>query len=322
MNTRVLTDTAEAAGIIQQGGVVAIPTETVFGLAARIDDDDAIRRIFTAKGRPQDNPLIVHVADLDWLDRLCLRVPDYAKALARTWWPGPITLVLPASETVSRQVTAGLNTVGIRIPDHPDTLNILRALTVPVAAPSANRSGRPSPTTWEAVVSDLEGRIDGVFRSEATRVGLESTVVDCTGEAPVILRPGAVTLGDLQQTHPQARLHAERDSVERSPGTRHQHYRPDVMVRWADSDANKQVADSDPSGSEGIKRAYIGFNQPADQTGFARVLVVASLEAYAHHLFDFFRACEEEGMDEIQCEPVPRVGIGVALMDRITRAIG
>lgn len=337
MTTRTLTDTAEAARILRDGGIVAIPTETVFGLAARADDDAAIQSIFEAKGRPQDNPLIVHIAAPDQLETLCTRIPDYAHRLASTWWPGPLTLVLPAAQQVSRVVTAGLDTVGIRIPAHDDTLEILRSVGAPVAAPSANRSGRPSPTTWEAVLADLDGRIDAVFKSDPSAVGLESTVVDCTTVAPIILRPGAVSLSDLQAIHPGARMRQGQEGVHQSPGTRYQHYRPEARVRWvgpydgsttpsepSSSSGPESVEDAATGGSKASSSgiAYIGLHAPPADAGYEQLLIAMSLEAYAHRLFHFFRECEQEGIREIHCERVPMDGLGMALHDRISRAIG
>ena len=322
MITRLLTDTTVAARILKDGGLVAVPTETVFGLAARADDDAAIRRIFEAKGRPQDNPLIVHIADEDQLASLCTAIPEYARRLAAAWWPGPLTLVLPASDLVSRTVTAGLDTVGIRIPDHPGTRDILRQVGLPVAAPSANRSGRPSPTTWEAVREDLDGRIDAVFKSGPTRVGLESTVVDCTSDIPIVLRPGAVSLTDIQAIHPQARNRDHDEAAHRSPGTRYRHYRPEAAVRWVGPfDASEEQGAPAGSVAPGSK-AYIGLNAPPSRLGYVRLLIPDSLDAYGHPLFQFFRECEQEGIEEIHCERISQEGIGAALYDRISRAIG
>jgi L-threonylcarbamoyladenylate synthase len=323
MITRLLTDTAEAARILEGGGLVAIPTETVFGLAARADDDGAIKRIFQAKGRPQDNPLIVHIAEEGQLAALCTSVPEYARRLAASWWPGPLTLVLPAADQVSRTATAGLDTVGIRIPDHPETRDILRKVGLPTAAPSANRSGRPSPTTWEAVREDLDGRIDAVFKSGPTAVGLESTVVDCTCDAPIILRPGAISLTDIQAIHPEARHRDPAEAVGRSPGTRYRHYQPEAIVRWVgpfDQATTDAASEPGEPSDRGIKKGYIGLNAPPGD--YARLVIATSLEAYAHRLFHFFRECEQEGIMEIHCERVPLKGIGMALYDRISRAAG
>ncbi|MGB1049331.1 MAG: L-threonylcarbamoyladenylate synthase [Rhodothermales bacterium] len=322
MTTRLLTDTDEAAQILREGGLVAIPTETVFGLAARADNDAAIARLFEAKGRPQDNPLIVHIADTDQLSALCSHVPDYAHQLAATWWPGPLTMVLPAVPEVSRVITAGLDTVGIRIPDHVDTRQILRSVGVPVAAPSANRSGRPSPTTWNAVFDDLDGRIDAVFKSGPTAVGVESTVVDCTRDAPVILRPGGVSLADIQAIHPDARMRMATDDAERSPGTRYRHYQPEARVQWVGPfDGSGSERQSDQASTAG-SCAYIGLNTPPEHMAYVRQEVVTSLDAYAQKLFQFFRDCEQAGIREIHCERVTTEGLGLALHDRISRAIG
>ena len=319
--TRIITTPDEAVSILRQGGLVAVPTETVYGLAGRADDAAVVARIFKAKGRPSDNPLIVHVSSLDQVNVCAARIPDYALTLMDVFWPGPLTLVLPARESVPRVVTAGLDTVGIRMPDHAVTRSIIGKLGHPLAAPSANRSGRPSPTTWEAVRDDLEGRIEAILRSEPTSVGLESTVVDCTGDHPVILRPGGVSLSTLVAVHPGARMAVATDADERSPGRRHRHYRPEAEVRWVgpftESDGEAEAPTEMSGGS-----AYIGLNHPPSAMSFSRTLVVPDAEAYAQALFHFFRMCESEGIRVICCERIPTEGLGLALTDRIDRAAG
>jgi L-threonylcarbamoyladenylate synthase len=316
MQTLLTRDISEAARILAAGQLVAFPTETVYGLGARADQADAVARIFDAKDRPPDNPLIVHVAAPEDVLRVARSIPDMARRLMEAFWPGPLTLVLPARDDLPRTVTAGLDTVGVRMPDHALALALLREAGVPVAAPSANRSGRPSPTTWEAVRDDLQGRIEAILQGEPARVGLESSVVDCTGAHPVVLRPGGISIEALRQVVPSTTGVGQHDAATvRSPGTRHPHYRPEARVSW--------VGPYDPVTTvpEGIRTAgYIGLRTPPD--GYAAVCLVPDLEAYASELFRFFRQCEAAGLTDVHCERFAPSGIGLALADRIDRATG
>ena len=225
-----------AGGILRAGGIVAIPTETVYGLAASALDEKAVARIFAAKGRPSDNPLIVHISDLSQLSQLWESVPERALILARAFWPGPLTMVLPKTPAVPECVSAGLPTVGVRMPAHPLALDVIRRAGVPLAAPSANASGRPSPTTAADVLQDMDGRIDAVLDGGACAVGVESTVVDLTGEHPRILRPGAVTLEMIESalglTEVDEAVTRPLGAGERprAPGMKYRHYAPKAPV--------------------------------------------------------------------------------------------
>ena len=192
-------DVQRAGEILRRGGIVAIPTETVYGLAADATSGQAVSKIFEAKGRPQDNPLIVHIASLEDLPPLVEQVPPMAEKLAQSFWPGPLTMVFRKSPRVPQEITAGLETVAIRMPQHPAARDVIRAAGVPLAAPSANRSGKPSPTTAHHVMEDMKGRIEAVLDGGECSVGVESTVVDMTGEVPRILRPGAITQKQLKR---------------------------------------------------------------------------------------------------------------------------
>jgi L-threonylcarbamoyladenylate synthase len=302
--TRILDDPDEAAAVIQAGGIVAFPTETVYGLGADALNPDAVRAIFEAKGRPGDNPLIVHLADASAVARVCDAIPAAASALLAAFSPGPLTVVVPRSDRVPPVVSAGLGTVGVRIPGHPVAQALLHAVGCPVAAPSANRSGRPSGTTWEAVLADLDGRVDAILKGERPEVGIESTVVDCTAAVPAVLRAGSVSLEDLQRIVPETLARGEQ--VAASPGTRHPHYAPDARVR--------AVQQAEPR----TGAAYIGCTKP--DSGYDLAAHVGGLEAYAHALYDFFRQCDQAGIEEIDCEWPPSAGIGRALRDRIRRA--
>ena len=311
--TRVTDDVIEAALALKAGGLVAFPTETVFGLGADALNAGAVQSIFEAKGRPADNPLIVHVADTAGIDNLARSIPSFARELVDAFFPGPLSLVLPKRDLVPDATTAGLDTVAIRMPDHEIALEFIRSSERFVAAPSANRSGRPSPTTWEAVFSDLTGRIDVVLKGNQSRVGLESTVVDCSGSKPIILRPGSISLEDLQLVVSTAGYSTSAAQMAQSPGTRHKHYQPEANVVLI---SHPNDIPTDLTGGDN-RLAYIGLEVcPEIQTA----LVVADVKEYAHHIFSFFRACEKEGVSTIFCQAVPRTGMGWALMDRLERA--
>ena len=237
MKTRLLSasDPATpeiAAGIIRRGGLVAIPTETVYGLGANGLDESAVASIFAAKGRPQDNPLILHVAEPKEMEKFCHSIPESAYALADKFWPGPLTMVLPARDVVPKRTTAGLSTVAVRCPDNDATRAIIRLSGVPIAAPSANLSGKPSTTTAEHVLHDHDGKIDAIVDGGPCRVGVESTIVDLTEERPRLLRPGGITpeqllevLGDLV-IDKAVTAQIDKDAVVKAPGMKYRHYAP------------------------------------------------------------------------------------------------
>jgi L-threonylcarbamoyladenylate synthase len=303
----------QAALLIRQGEIVAFPTETVYGLGANVFDEAAIRKIFQAKGRPTDNPLIAHIADAEQFDLLAEHLPAMAAQLSAAFFPGPLTLVVPKHPQVPLLATAGLPTIGVRMPRHDLARAFIRACGVPLVAPSANVSGRPSPTTWQAVQADLAGKIAGILQGDQTEVGLESTVVDCTGEVPVVLRAGAITLEQLQAVIPASRL-AEpiEQSAPKSPGLKYRHYAPRAHVILVREPANAQGH---------AKAAYIGLSAPPAQATFDRVRLCANVAEYAHELFNFFRECDAAGVEEIVCEAVEERGLGLALMDRLKRAV-
>lgn len=312
MKTLVTNNPERAAAVVIVGGVAAFPTETVYGLGANVFDEDAVRAVFQAKGRPGDNPLIVHVAEPRQIGQVARRIPASAQRFIRAFFPGPLTVVLPKRPEVPALVTAGLDTVGVRMPDHPVASAFLRACRVPVAAPSANRSGRPSPTSWSAVRRDLDGRISCILKGPRAAVGVESTVVDCTGLVPVVLRPGAVTLEQLRKVVPGTRAATARDVKRgRSPGLRHRHYAPEADVVLGEPSAVIREASGEA--------AFIGLHPPRGVTWLMKRRCT-SVEHYARELFHFFRQCDQAGVRTIVCEAVPERGLGVALMDRIRRA--
>ena len=307
--TLLTRDPVAAAEIIRRGGIVAFPTETVYGLGANVFDEAAINRVFEAKKRPHDNPLIAHIGGLRMLDQLAESVPGFAHLLIENFFPGPLTLVLPKRCEVPSLATAGLDSIGVRMPGHDLAREFLNACANPVVAPSANLSGRPSPTTWQAVHEDLNGRIDCILQGDATEIGLESTVVDCTGGYPVVLRQGSVTLEEIRRVVPHAAANTSSEAEQKSPGLRHKHYAPDARVVMIDR--STKIADA-PSA------AYIGLSDRED--AFAVEQIVSDADEYAHVLFEFFRECEREGIGIIYCEAVEEIGIGTALMDRLRRA--
>lgn len=307
--TRLLDTPADAAAVLRRGGLVVLPTETVYGLAADATDAEAVARVFEAKGRPSDNPLIVHLATVDAVARVALVTPLGARLLD-VFAPGPLTLVLPSRGTLPPAVTTGLDTVAVRIPALDLTRDVIRRTGVPLVAPSANRSGRPSPTTWAAALADLEGRVDAVLRGEPARVGLESSVVDATGDTAVLLRPGGVSLEALQEVDPGARaLAAGAAGGDRSPGLRHRHYAPRARVRLLTT-----LAEAAP----GPDALFVGLEAPPP--GYGHVEVPPDIETYAHRLFALFREADAAGFARIDALGVAEAGLGRALMDRLRRA--
>lgn len=312
MNTKITQSPTLAARYIAHGEIVAFPTETVYGLGANIFNEEAVRKIFEAKGRPSDNPLIAHIADQSQLKSITREVTPIAQQLIEAFFPGPLTVVLPKHDQVPAIVTAGLQTVGVRMPNHPIALQLLRACGVPLVAPSANLSGRPSPTTWQAVREDLDGRIACILKSSQTKFGLESTVVDCTGTRPLILRAGGVTLEQLREIVPEtemADLHP--GEAPKSPGLKYRHYSPRAQVFLA-SFPQFTV----PS----VEAAYIGIDAPLRAEAFQKISLCKDVADYAHSLFQFFRECDEAGIRTIYCQAVAEEGLGLAVMDRIRRA--
>lgn len=311
MHTIVTESPDDAAAFVRAGETAAFPTETVYGLGADALRPSAVQKIFEAKGRPSDNPLIVHISDRSELDHIASDLRPYAIDLVDQFFPGSLTVVVKKAGHVPEIVTAGLDTVGVRMPAHATALAFLKACDTAVAAPSANRSGRPSPTTWQAVLDDLDGRIPCILRGDRTNVGLESTVVDCTGPRPIVLRSGAVSLETLREVVPDVDFPtATNYDVARSPGLRHRHYAPEAQV----------VLVTEPPPDPPSRSAYIGLTAPAEGASFEHVTVCRDVAEYAFELFDFFRTCDGRGLAAIFCEMPPESGLGVALADRLRRA--
>jgi len=316
MKTILTTSPDEAARFIKRGGIVAFPTETVYGLGANVFDENAIAKIYAAKMRPVDNPLIAHVGKIEDVNILAKEITETARKFIAAFFPAPLTIVLPKAEAISLIATANLETVGVRMPRNETALEFLKACGAPVVAPSANLSGRPSPTTWQAVYEDLNGRIDCILQSETSaEIGLESTVVDCTGDFPLVLRSGAVTLEQLQKIVPETRIYKlKKDEKPRSPGLKHRHYSPRARVVLLDSRFEIQHSGFESPNS----KAFIGLIELREN--FDLVKICASVENYAHSVFDFFRQCDRKNIGTIYCQTIEEKGIGLALMDRLKRA--
>ncbi|MGG3913958.1 L-threonylcarbamoyladenylate synthase [Rossellomorea vietnamensis] len=319
----------DAAKILQQDEVVAFPTETVYGLGANATSDTAVEKIFKAKGRPSDNPLIVHISNKEQLEGLVEEIPSDASKLIEAYWPGPLTIIFKNKEDVfSGRVTAGLDTVGIRMPDHPVALSIIEAAGLPIAAPSANRSGKPSPTTAQHVIDDLEGRIAGVVDGGETGVGVESTVVDCTGEIPVILRPGGITKEQLEEVVGKVEVDPslkEGKGAPKSPGMKYTHYAPDAPVYLVDGTKEDVQRLVDEKKGEGLKVGVLTTEERMDWYQADLILSAGrrdDLKTVAQHLYDTLRAFNRSNVDIIFAEMFPEEGVGLAIMNRLQKAAG
>ncbi|MET3207147.1 UNVERIFIED_CONTAM: L-threonylcarbamoyladenylate synthase [Paenibacillus sp. PvR008] len=332
----------EAAVLLQAGETVAFPTETVYGLGADARSTRAVELVFAAKGRPSDNPLIVHVSDPAQLDGMVTEVNDTARALMNAFWPGPLTLVLPVMpQALSPRVTAGLDTVGVRMPDHPVALRLIAEAGCPLAAPSANRSGRPSPTLAHHVREDLEGRIGGILDGGPTGVGLESTVVQASDDGTVtILRPGGVTAEQLAAVARAVELDPalavaspgeDADSpAPRSPGMKYTHYAPRGRLSVVQGPSSAEVtgwirAALAEASARGERTAVLAFDEHASGYAGERVYALGKLDALheaAQRLYGVLRRCDEEGVTYILAEACPPKGLGDAVMNRLLKAAG
>lgn len=311
---------AHAAAVLLRGGLVAFPTETVYGLGALADDERAALSIYAAKGRPSHNPLISHLPGIEAARALAPVWTDDAERLAARFWPGPLTVVVPRAPSISRAVCGGLDAMALRVPAHPVALALLRAVGRPVAAPSANRSNQLSPTTAEHVMRGLDGRIDLVLDGGACRVGLESTVIDLCGPTPVVLRPGTITIEQIRAVVPAAQLRADvlAHGVARpSPGMDAKHYAPRTPLVVLDR-AAMVAAILESSDTMGV--LCIG-SAPVEAS--ARVVVAAlssDPDAYAAQLYERLHWLDAQGCDRILCERVPDSHAWDAARDRLQRA--
>ena len=310
-----------AASIIRKGGLVAFPTETVYGLGADAMNENAVRKIFEAKARPADNPCIVHVHSRDMLDRVAGSVGDKAERLIQKFWPGPLTLVLERKPEVAPSVSAGLSTVAVRMPGNRIALELIRAATTPIAAPSANASGRPSPTTAAHVLEDLGGRIDLILDGGTTNIGIESTVLDMTTEPPMILRPGWITQEMLIEAIGPVERSGSDEELRRSPGTHHRHYSPRarvILIEQGSAELLERVC------REHLKEGAVGFightRLVIDDASFHSIQLGEFAREYAHSIYAALRELDKKNPRVIVVEGISDAGEGTAVMERLRRA--
>jgi L-threonylcarbamoyladenylate synthase len=325
-----------AANIIRKGGLVAFPTETVYGLGADALNAEAVLALFAAKNRPLDNPPIIHVENIRDIAKLVQHVPPKAEKLMREFWPGPLTLVFKRAASVPEVTVAGLDTVAVRMPQHKVALALIRVSGCPIAAPSANLAGKPSPTTAKHVFEDLNGRIDAILDGGPTRIGVESTVLDVSVDPPLLLRPGGTSLEALRKVLGEVRLHpfvaAEAELPEekaRSPGMKHRHYSPKAQVVLVEGSVPAVMSRIKKLTSDcWLEDKRVGV-LATDETAWAyEADVVKSLgsrrnvDAMAANLFRLLREFDEEKVDIIIAESVPTEGLGLAVMNRLRKASG
>ena len=331
MRTKLLTehDIDEAAAVLRDGGLLGIPTETVNGLGADGLNAEAVRHIFEAKGRPQDNPLILHIPDASWLSRYCHDVPASAYALAECFWPGPLTMILPRREIVPDAVTCGLDTVGVRCPDHPVTLEIIRAAAVPVAAPSGNRSGRPSPTCARHMLEDMEGRIDAIVDGGSCGVGVESTIIDLTVAPPRLLRPGGLPVEELREVLGEIAVDKAvlsplaAGEKPRAPGMKYRHYAPKapVTVVTGPGEGTARYIRERAGEHTGV----ICFDEFAEAFPSCVVEPIGSSAdkaEQARRVFDALRAFDGTAVTAIYAQCPGDAGLGLAVANRLKKAAG
>lgn len=327
---------ASAAKALSEGKLVAFPTETVYGLGASALDTDAVKNIYAAKGRPSDNPLIVHIADKSSVAVLTKTISEKAKLLMDKLWPGPITLVVEKSMIIPSAITAGLDTVAIRMPEHPVALELIRQAGIPVAAPSANSSGKPSPTTAKHVLEDLNGKIDFLIDAGSSRVGLESTVLDTTVEPPMLLRPGGITPAQIEEIIGHIEIDKtilgkiDSENVPKSPGMKYKHYSPkaEVIIIKGDNindQAIKILNLARQSREWGTKVGICATTQTIDKYKGFDALSMGDRdkpETIASNLFALLREFDEHGVGIIYAESVDNSGVGLAIMNRMIKAAG
>ena len=330
------TDVMEQAGkLIADGELVAFPTETVYGLGGDALDPDASRKIYAAKGRPSDNPLIVHIADFDDMKRVAREVPEQAKKLADAFWPGPLTMIVWKSDAVPEATTGGMQTVAVRMPNHPVALELIRRSGCLIAAPSANTSGRPSPTEAQHVAEDLSGKIAMILDGGPVGIGIESTIIDLTEEKPMILRPGYITPEMLSEVLQEevvidpGIIAADDTRKPKAPGMKYKHYAPKaemIIVDGAQDAVIHKINElTAAKRAEGKKVAVIATDETQDRYDAQVILSMgkrADEDAIAQHLYKILRECDELDVGEIysECFQTPR--IGQAIMNRLLKAAG
>lgn len=323
----------EAGDIIKRGGTVAFPTETVYGLGANALDPDAVKKIFKAKGRPQDNPLIVHISDFDEITPLVSEIPEIAKKLMEKFWPGPMTIIFKKSPLIPDETSAGLDTIGIRMPSNLIARALIKSAGVPVAAPSANISGRPSPTDVESCIEDLSGKVDMIIGGANCEVGVESSVIDVTVDPPCILRPGGITLemfktiDDRIYIDPAILEKPKADLKPKAPGMKYRHYAPKAPVRIIQGTEEKVISYINKTAEEyadsGKKIGIIATDETKDKYTGGIVVSLGKredIDAIARNLFKALRSFDNEDVALIMSESFEEKGKGIAVMNRLKKA--
>lgn len=325
-----------AAKFIREGGLVAFPTETVYGLGADAFNGKAVMALFAAKRRPLDNPPILHIAEISQVSQLAGEIPKSAEALMRKFWPGPLTLVFKRKESIPKETVAGLDTVAIRMPKHNVALALIKQSGTPIAAPSANLSGKPSPTSAQHVFYDLNGRIDAILDAGSTKIGVESTVLDLSVDPPMLLRPGGTPFEAIRQVLPEVKLHpfvCAQEEVPfgqaRSPGMMHKHYAPNAEVHLVEGDVASVIAKIkeliEQHKLEGKKVAVLATDETVKEYTADKVVTMGTrfnLESIARNLFRELRDFDSMDVDVILAEGVPLEGLGLAVMNRLRKASG
>ena len=311
-----------AAEILKNGGVVAIPTETVYGLAANAYNEKAIKAVFKAKGRPQDNPLIVHISDMEMLNEVAEDIPKTAFKCAEKFWPGPLTMVLKRSDKISDCVSAGLSTVAVRMPSEQTAHKIIEEIRLPLAAPSANVSGKPSPTTYTHVINDLDGKIDAVVMGAECTVGVESTVITLAGEHPVLLRPGAVTMEQLKEILPDITVdnavlsELAPGQKAASPGMKYKHYAPQTETFLVEGENFADFV------NEKHNALAVCFAEESEQIKIPKIVYGErkNPETFANKLFGVLREVDKTGVKTVFVHAPEKSGVGLAVYNRLIRA--
>jgi len=320
-----------AAEIIRNGGLVAFPTETVYGLGGNALDEDAAKKIYAAKGRPQDNPLIVHIYDISQLNELVKEIPERAKLLMDKFWPGPLTIIFNKKKIVPFGTTGGLDTVAIRMPSHPVALELIKEAKVPIAAPSANISGRPSPVSADDVAEDLAGRIEMILDGGKASVGVESTVLDLSEKVPIILRPGGVTREQLKEVLGRVDLDSGLAPGERprSPGQKYRHYAPKARMTLVEGFIDNQVKTISEMAAkleaQGLKVGIMATAQTRHLYNKGHIISAGDRTApltISSNIFSVLRKFDRIEVDQILAEGISKDGIGLAVMNRLYKAAG
>ena len=324
----------EAGKVIRNGGTVAFPTETVYGVGANALDDEAVRKIFIAKGRPQDNPLIIHVSTKE-ISELVKDVPEVAQKIIDKFWPGPLTVILEKKDIIPNVTSANLNTIGIRMPNSEIALKLIELAERPIAAPSANISGRPSPTEVERCVEDLNGRVDYIIGGESSDIGVESTIVDCTVNPPLVLRPGGITLEMLKEINPEIELDKalkskpNDDFKPKAPGMKYKHYAPNAHLKIIKGKNEKTIEIINEIVENYIEKgndiAILTTNENLNKFNNGKVISLGSendLKEIAKNLFEALRKCDDLGVQYILCQGFEENGVGLAIMNRLNKAAG